>query len=232
MRLQVFLSKAGVSSRRAARDTITSGKIRVNGRKVLEPSFKIDPEKDSVLLNNKKIIPRKKIYILLHKPKGVTTTKKDLHAPKIVMDLLPREHRHLNPVGRLDKDTTGLILLTNDGDLINRLTHPRFEIEKVYIVKLDRGLNQQDASRLEKGVMLDGKRTLPCRIKSRNRTSLEMILREGRKRQIRRMFLKLGYKVMALKRIKEGELYLGSLPEGKWRFLTREEALILGIENM
>ena len=223
MRLQVFLSKAGVSSRRAAAGIIKRGNVWVNGKKILEPSFKINSEKDAVLLNNKKILPKKKIYILLHKPKGVTTTKKDSHAARIVMDLLPREYRHLNPVGRLDKDTTGLILLTNDGELVNRLTHPKFNIEKTYILRLDKRLVRAHKVRLEKGISLEGRRTRPCRIKLLVGDGLEVTLQEGRKRQIRRMFLKLGYNVIALERIKEGGLYLGSLPEGKWRFLREEE---------
>ena len=227
MRLQVFLSKAGVSSRRAAAGIIKRGNVWVNGKKILEPSFKINSEKDAVLLNNKKILPRKKIYILLHKPKGVTTTKKDLHAARIVMDLLPREYRHLNPVGRLDKDTTGLMLLTNDGELVNRLTHPKFNIEKTYILRLDKRLARAHKVRLEKGILLEGRRTRPCRIKLLVGDGLEVTLQEGRKRQIRRMFLKLGYNVMALERIKEGGLYLGALPEGKWRFLREEERSVL-----
>ena len=225
MRLQVFLSKAGVSSRRAAADIIKRGDVWVNGKKIFSPSFKINSEKDIVLLKGKKILPRKKIYILLHKPKGVTTTKKDSHAANIVMDLLPCEYRHLNPVGRLDKDTTGLMLLTNDGELINKLTHPKFNIEKTYVVSLDRRLAQAHRVRLEKGILLEGRRTRSCRIKLLVGDGLEVILREGRKRQIRRMFLKFGYNVMALKRIKEGELCLGSLPEGKWRFLKEKETL-------
>lgn len=226
MRLQVFLSKAGISSRRAAREIIASGRVRVNGKKILEPSFNVNPENDSVFLSNKKILSKKKIYILLNKPRGITTTKKDSHAARIVMDLLPHEYRHLNPVGRLDRDTTGLILLTNDGEMVNRLTHPRFNIEKTYILRLDRKLEQLHRTRLEEGILLEGRYTLPCKIAS-GRGGLQMTLREGRKRQIRRMFLKLGYKVMALKRIREGGLSLGSLPEGKWRFLREGEVSVL-----
>lgn len=223
MRLQVFLSKAGISSRRAAAAIIKSGKIRINGIKVLEPSFKIDPERDSVFYNEKRIVPRKKVYILLNKPRGVTTTKGDPFAKKTVMDLLPQGLRHLNPVGRLDRDTSGLLLLTNDGELINKLTHPRFNIEKVYVVKLDRRLVDRDKTRLEKGINLDGRYTVPCRIRLKEKGKLEMTLHEGRKRQIKWMFKKLGYRVMDLKRIQEGPLSLGALPIGKWRSLTPKQ---------
>lgn len=223
MRLQVFLSKAGICSRRTAAGFIKTGRVRVNNKKILEPSFKIDPEKDKVFLNNKRISPKEKIYIILHKPKGVTTTKKDRFAKKTVMDLLPSRFRHLNPVGRLDKDTTGLLLLTNDGDMINRFTHPRFNIEKIYEVRLDKRLRSYDRERLEKGVILDGGYTAPCRIRLKSINVLEMTLREGRKRQIRRMFSMTGYSVVRLKRLEEGRLSLGTLPEARWRPLTREE---------
>ncbi|MBU1062315.1 MAG: rRNA pseudouridine synthase [Candidatus Omnitrophica bacterium] len=223
MRLQVYLSKAGISSRRQAAVIIKSGKIRINDRSVSEPSFKVDPEKDKVYLNNERIFPREKVYIMLHKPGGVTTTKKDPYATMTVMDCLPQKFSHLNPVGRLDKDTTGLTLLTNDGKLINKLTHPRFNIEKIYVVKLDRRLKQEDRARLEKGIRIEERCTAPCRIILGEKSKLEITLHEGRKRQIKRMFAKLGYKVKALKRIKEGALDLGTLPTGRWRFLTEEE---------
>ncbi len=227
MRLQVFLSKSGVSSRRHAADVIRSGKVFVNNKKILAPSFKVTPEKDRIFLENKRILPRENIYLMLHKPRGVTTTKRDPHAAKTVMDLLPRRFRHLNPVGRLDKDTTGLLLLTNDGGLINRLTHPRFNIEKVYRVGLDKRPGPGDIKRLEKGIDLDGKHTAPCKIKIGPKNDLEITLREGRKRQIKRMFAALGYRVLDLKRISEGFLDLGQLRQGKWRSLTQEEALML-----
>ena len=232
MRLQVFLSKAGVCSRRAAVGFIRSGKVSVNSKKIIEPSFKVDPEKDRVFLNGKRISPREKIYIMLNKPKGVTTTKKDRFAKKTVMDLLPRRFKHLNPVGRLDKDTTGLILLTNDGDMINRFTHPKFNIDKTYEVKLDKELVSSDKRMMEKGVIIDGSFTAECRIKMRSKNEVEMTLHEGRKRQIRRMFSSVGYKVRGLKRTREGLLNLAALPEGRWRLLTRDEIKShLGLDN-
>lgn len=227
MRLQTFLSKAGISSRRAAADIIRSGRIHVNGKRILEPSFKVEPEEDEVFYNDKRIVPKGKIYILLNKPSGVTTTKRDRFAKKTVMDLLPQRLRYLNPVGRLDKDTSGLLLLTNDGALQNKLTHPRFNIDKVYIVELDKRLNEKDRQRLEKGIDLNGKHTVACRIRLKAKNNLEITLHEGKKRQIKRMFAGLGYKVVDLGRIKQGPLSLQGLPAGKWRFLTRDELLRL-----
>ncbi len=227
MRLQTFLSKAGVASRRSAVNIIKSGKIIVDGKKIFEPSFKVDPERNEVFYNKKRALLREKKYVMLHKPKGVTSTKKDPFAKKTVIDCLPQNLKHLNPVGRLDKDTTGLILLTNDGELLNKLTHPRFNIKKLYIVELDKRLKNAHKTRLEKGVYLESKLTAPCNIRSIENSKVEMTLREGRKRQIKRMFKKVGYKVIDLKRLEEGPLSLGVLPRGKWRFLTKEEAFEL-----
>jgi len=223
IRLQIFLSQSGISSRRRAVEIIKSGKVRINGKKVFTPSLKVDPEKDKVYLNNNRVSPLKKIYILLHKPLGVTTTKKDPHAARTVMDLLPHKLRHLNPVGRLDKNSSGFVLLTNDGGLINKLTHPRFNVERVYLVELNRRLTAKDRRTLEKGISLDRKLTLPCRIDLKRGSILRVTMREGRKRQIRRMFASLSYNVVSLKRIKHGFLDLGSLPVGEWRFLKEGE---------
>ena len=227
MRLQTFLSKAGIASRRSAACIIKSGEVCVDGKKIFEPSFKIDPEKNNILYDKKRVLLREKKYIMLHKPKGITSTRKDPFAKKTVMDCLPQSLRHLNPVGRLDKDTTGLMLLTNDGELINRLTHPRFNIKKSYMVQLDRILDDRDKVKLESGIFIDGKPTAPCKIGSGEKNKVEITLHEGRKRQIKRMFKKVGYKVVSLKRSGEGPLTLGSLPLGKWRFLAKEEVVSL-----
>jgi len=223
VRLQVYLSKAGVASRRSNRGIIESGRVSVNDKKVTDPSFRVDPAVDSVTLDGKKIILRDAVYIALNKPKGIVTTKKDRFAEKTIMDLLPKELGHLNPVGRLDKDTRGLVLMTNDGDLINRLTHPRFNVEKTYSAVLDRDLDKRDKAMLEKGVPLEGKATSPCKIIYRTGNEVEITIHEGRNRQVRRMFGAAGYRVFDLKRIKEADLTLGSLPEGKWRFLNKGE---------
>lgn len=227
MRLQVFLSKAGVSSRRSAIDFIRSGRVSVNGTKVFEPSYKVYPEKDRVFFDGNILLLREKLYVMLNKPKGVTTTKKDRFAEKTVMDLLPGNLRHMNPVGRLDKDTTGLLLLTNDGELINRFTHPKFNIDKLYEVTIDGYLSDEHKSKIEKGIKLDGKRASVCNIGMKSKCKFDVSIHEGRKRQIKRMFAVLGYKVMELKRLKEAFLSLGKLREGEWRYLTEQEILRL-----
>ncbi len=232
MRLQVFLSRSGASSRRGALTLIFAGRVSVNGRVITEPSFIVRPESDRVFLDGRPLGPHEKAYVLFHKPKGVVTTKRDRFAAKTVLDFFPEELRHLNPVGRLDKDTTGLLLLTNDGDLAYRLTHPSFDVEKVYRVRLDKALSPADKKKLEKGVVLDGKRTLSCRIGGRSAAQIEMTIHEGRKRQIRRMFALLGYAVEELERVRHGPLALGDLKPGSWRRLTPDEIQALKLSCM
>lgn len=223
IRLQVFLAHSGLCSRRRASEWIRAGRCRVNGKEALEPSYPLDPHQDKVLLDGKKIALKKKIYILLNKPRGVVTTRRDRFAGKTVLDILPEEFRYLYPVGRLDKNTTGLLLLTNDGELTYRLTHPRFGIDKLYRVVLDRSLGKSDLRDLEKGVFIDGVSTAPCKIRCQDTTTVEITLHEGRKRQVKRMFSAQGYKVMELSRLKEAHLGLGDLKLGQWRFLSRGE---------
>ncbi|NOX98042.1 MAG: rRNA pseudouridine synthase [Nitrospirae bacterium] len=223
IRLQVFLSHSGISSRRRAGEWIKAGRCSVNGKKVLEPSYPIDPDRDVIKLDGKKVVLRKKTYILLNKPAGIVTTRKDKFAKKTVLDILPEKFRHLYPVGRLDKDTTGLLLLTNDGELTHRLTHPRFEVDKSYLAVLNRPLEKSDLRRMEKGILIDKVPTAPCKIHCRDDTTVEITLHEGRKRQIKRMFSALGYRVIELMRLKEAHLTLGNLKPGQWRFLSPPE---------
>lgn len=227
MRLQVFLSHSGICSRRRALDLVKQGCVKVNNQMVCEPSYEINPEKDQVFLEGIPIKVKKYEYIMLNKPKGIITTKKDRFAEKTVMDLLPSELKHLCPVGRLDKDTEGLLLLTNNGKLANCLMHPKFKVDKVYRVEVKGHLKENDKLRLQQGIILEDKRTSPCKINRVNfesdRTSFEIILHEGRKRQIRLMLLSLGYRILSLKRIQEGPISLGDLPAGKWRSLSDEE---------
>lgn len=223
MRLQVFLSHNGVCSRRQALDYIFSGRVCVDGIKVTEPSSDVDPLVQRVDVDGRPVRAAKKIYILLHKPAGVVSTVRDRFADKTVLDLLPRHLRGVYPVGRLDKDTTGLLLLTNDGDLTHQLLHPSFEVKKVYQATLDRNLDAQDRLRLERGVLLEGKKTHPCRLKKTADKECIVTIHEGRKRQIRRMFDVLRYRVTRLKRLQHGLLELGSLAEGQWRYLSRSE---------
>jgi len=223
LRLQVFLSRSGAASRRKALALIFAGRVLVNGRVITEPSFCVHPEEDRVLLDGRPLASSPKTYVLFHKPAGVVTTKRDRFAAKTVLDFFTEDLKHLNPVGRLDKDTTGLLLLTNDGDLAYRLTHPSFDVAKVYRVRLDKALTLADKRTLEKGIVLDGKRTRPCRIGGAGTAQAEVTLHEGRKRQVRRMFALLGYAVEELKRLRQGPLVLGDLKPGSWRRLTSSE---------
>lgn len=223
MRLQVFLSRSGACSRRKALEYIKAKRVVVEGDIIQEPSFEVSPSCTSVELDGKKIFLFEKVYVLLNKPGGVVTTTSDKFAPKKIIDLLPANLRRLHPVGRLDKDTTGLILLTNDGDFTHHMIHPSFNVKKVYRALLDRELSFKDKNSFKRGIMLEGRRTAPCEIKRINRLIYEIVLHEGRKRQIRNMFKVLGYSVVELSRIRQGSLSLGGLPAGKWRFLNKEE---------
>ncbi|MDD3374552.1 MAG: pseudouridine synthase [Candidatus Omnitrophica bacterium] len=227
IRLQVFLSRCGVCSRRNAMELIQSGKVSVNDRIVFEPSTPVDPQKDKVCVDKKLISSKQYEYILLNKPAGYTTTSKDPFAKKTVFDLLPKEFKKLNPVGRLDKDTEGLLIFTNDGDLAYKLTHPKFNIDKVYKVIIVGQLKPESRAVLEKGVVLDGKKTATCKISdirvSDNQTTLLIKIHEGRKRQVRLMFGQIKHFVRYLKREEQGPVKLGSLKLGKWRQLTSQE---------
>lgn len=227
MRLQNFLSHSGKCSRRKAMDLIKQGKVRVNNQITSEPSFEVEPEKDQVYLEGIKIAVKGYQYLMLNKPQDVITTKQDAHAKKTVMDLLPQEFSYLNPVGRLDKDTEGLLLLTNDGQLAFMLTHPKFNIDKTYFVEVKNELKDRDKRRLTDGIALEGRRSSPCKIREVKIKSgvsqFEITIHEGKKRQIRLMLAALGYPVVHLKRISIGPLSLINLPLGKWRHLTKEE---------
>jgi 23S rRNA pseudouridine2605 synthase len=220
---------AGCGSRRAMADAIKQNRVSVNG--VLVESFKqeFDPSRDTVSLDGKPVgvSKREHVYIMLNKPIGVLSTTSDDRGRRTVLELLPREYRELNlyPVGRLDMDSTGLLLLTDDGDLTFRLTHPKFEKEKEYVVTLDRRLDPLDKDRFEQGLELEDGVTWPTRVKETPGTPLtyHVILHEGRKRQVRRMFGSMGYGVEALQRIRIGKLTLGDLPEGQTRVLSKSE---------
>ena len=231
LRLQVFISHSGVCSRRDAMVFVCKGRVSVNGIVVREPSTQIDPGADTVCLDGKTLNIKTQLYVILNKPGGYITTVEDKHAKKTVLDLLPRSMRYLHPVGRLDKNTEGLLLMTNDGDLTYRMTHPKFGVKKTYCVHIKGCLKSTDKKRLEKGIMLDGKMTAPSKITqpsfSGNLTQCQMIIHEGRKRQIRMMFQELGYSVVYLKRISHGPLKLGNLPIGKYRLLNEKEIKIL-----
>ena len=227
MRINKFLSSLGIASRRAIDKYIEEGRIKVNG---VIASTGIDvTEEDEIYIDNKKIETKRieeKVYFMLNKPLEVLSASSDDRGRKTVVDLIKTDKR-IFPIGRLDYMTSGLILLTNDGELFNRLVHPKSEIYKKYYIKVFGEVKKEEIEELKKGVLLEDGKTLPAKISGikydKNKTSMYISIREGRNRQIRRMIEKFGYKVLMLRREKIGELSLGDLKEGKYRELTREE---------
>ena len=226
MRINKFLSTLGVASRRTIDKYIEEGKIFVNGQKATT-GMDVD-EKDIIEVNGKKIenFSEEKVYFMLNKPLEVLSASSDDRGRKTVVDLI-RTDKRIFPIGRLDYMTTGLILLTNDGELFNRLVHPKSEIYKKYYVKIFGEMKKEEIEEIKKGVLLDDGKTLPAKVSrvkyDKNKTSMYISIREGRNRQIRRMIEKFGYKVILLRREKIGVLSLGDLAEGKYRELTNEE---------
>lgn len=227
MRINKFLSSLGIASRRAIDKYIEEGRIKVNG---VIASTGIDiTEDDEIYIDNKKIETKRieeKVYFMLNKPLEVLSASSDDRGRKTVVDLIKTDKR-IFPIGRLDYMTSGLILLTNDGELFNRLVHPKSEIYKKYYIKVFGEVKKEEMEELKKGVLLEDGKTLPAKISGikydKNKTSMYISIREGRNRQIRRMIEKFGYKVLMLRREKIGELFLGDLKEGKYRELTKEE---------
>ena len=228
-RLHKLMARAGVGSRRTCEKMIKEGRVQVNGKVVTELGTKVDPTKDKVWFVGRllKLTPETKEYLLLHKPPGYVTTVTDPWGRPTVMDLLGPMENRLYPAGRLDFDSEGLVLLTNDGELVYRLTHPSFEVEKVYLVEVAGRPTGDALQRLARGVELDDGPTAPAKVRlveeRSGSTCLEFTLREGRKRQIRRMCDKVGHAVLKLCRIRLGPIQLGSLPPGKWRKLKTAE---------
>jgi len=228
MRLQVACAKAGIASRRESAKIIESGRISVNGKIIIEPGYRVDLDKDRISINNKNIaLLQRKHYYVLNKPKGVVSTARDERGRKKVIDYVKNKNIRVYPVGRLDKDTTGLIMLTNDGDLSYRLTHPKFNVERVYKVKVKGKVPVEKIKRLIKGINLDGK---VAKVKEAyivesymNHTELLLVLCEGRKREIRRMMMSLGHIVKELMRISYGPIELGNLKEGEIRAISGVE---------
>jgi len=206
---------------------IKDGRVTVNDILIKEPSTKVQLKGDKIKVDGKLIVRRQYEYILLNKPSGYITTRSDRFAEKTVYDLLPEKFHHLVTVGRLDKDTEGLLLFTNDGALVLKLTHPRYGVEKTYFAKIVGEVKRYNIQKLQNGIMIDGKKTFPCKIRNvdayKDFSKFSLILKEGRKRQIRLMMEKVGNKVVHLNRYKEGPLSLGSLKLGKYRVLTESE---------
>ena len=227
MRINKFLSSLGIASRRAIDKYIEEGRIKVNG---VIASTGIDvTEDDEICIDDKKIETKKieeKVYFMLNKPLEVLSASSDDRGRKTVIDLIKTDKR-IFPIGRLDYMTSGLILLTNDGELFNRLVHPKSEIYKKYYIKVFGEVKKEEIDELKKGVLLEDGKTLPAKVAGikydKNKTSMYISIREGRNRQIRRMIEKFGYKVLMLRRENIGELSLGDLKEGKYRELTKEE---------
>ena len=225
MRLQKFFSDCGVLSRRAAEAEIAAGKVKVNGV-VAQIGDSIDPDVDVVEYNGKRIRPRtnnKRHYIMLNKPRGYVTTMQDEKGRPTVANLTAGVGTRVYPVGRLDMDSEGLLLLTDDGEFANQLTHPRHEIPKIYHVTLSKVLTKDEIAALRAPMELDGYRLQPVAVKKLAPDTVQMNLFEGRNRQIRRMCESVGLKVIRLQRIAIGDLGLGDLPLGKWRELTTDE---------
>ena len=228
-RLQKILSMAGVSSRREAERLITAGRVAVNGTVVTELGSKADPDKDRITLNGKPVrVAERKLYVLLYKPAGYMTTLKDPEGRPIVIDLVKDLKERVFPVGRLDYNTEGLLLLTNDGSWANRLAHPRHEVDKEYIVRVRGTITEEQMAALGKGVDLDEGLTAPATVRpmggSEGSSWFSITIHEGRYRQVRRMCETVGLSVVRLKRIRYGFLDLGTLRQGEYRLLTEEEA--------
>lgn len=226
IRLQKILAHSGLCSRRKAETFILEGRVSVNGTVVKALGSKADPAKDKICLDGKKVAytsekKREYTYLAVNKPKGVVTTCSQKNA-KIILDLVPVKQR-VYPVGRLDKDSVGLVLLTDDGELHNRLSHPSHDHEKEYLVYAVRPVSDQDLTAMAQGMVIDGKKTRRARVRRVSETGFKIVLKQGLNRQIRKMVGKTGNEVAMLKRIRMANVRLGGLPSGKWRHLTPKE---------
>ena len=226
-RLQTILAHAGVASRRNAASLIEEGKVKIDGEVVREKGFKLDPDQHEIKVNNKIVFREQKYYFLLNKPRNVISTAIDTHGRRKVTDFFDHIDARLYPIGRLDKDTTGVILVTNDGDLTHKLSHPSFEVDKEYVAVIRPNVGKKEIKKLSKGIEIDGKKTSPCEIQllsmDREKGEYKIKLHEGRKRQIRRMFEEVGTKIISLKRTEYAGLKAGKVKEGDYRSLTGKE---------
>ena len=227
VRLQKYLAEAGIASRRHSEQLIESGRVSVNGQLVQLLGTKIDAERDAVAVDGQPVVIERKVYIALNKPAGYLCTNHDTHQRQRAVDLLPPTLPRVYTVGRLDKDTEGLLFLTNDGTFSLRLTHPRYKMSKTYLVEVEGELTSAEIARLLKGIRSDGEMLHADKIfqvrPQKNTTELRLVLSEGKKRQIRRMMAAIGHPVQRLVRIAVGPVELGNLAISQWRHLTHEE---------
>lgn len=228
-RLQKIMAQAGVASRRKCEELITAGRVKVNGETVQELGYKADPTRDTIEVDGKKIEREKPVYFLLYKPTGYITSVTDPQGRKTVLDLMEKITERVYPVGRLDLDTSGLLLLTNDGEFANHIAHPRHELDKVYEAVVKGRVEEKALARLREGVMLEDGMTAPAeavrlRFQERNGTSvIRLTIHEGRNRQVRRMCEAVGHPVLALERVRLAFLTLDGVSKGTYRSLTAEE---------
>lgn len=228
VRLQKYIAMSGAASRRAAEKLIDEGRVSVNGKRVTEQGVKVEIGSDEVALDGKVIkTASKKVYIALNKPAGYVTTVHDQFDRPTVMELVQELNTRVFPVGRLDYETEGLLIMTNDGVWANKVTHPRYEASKRYYAVLKGVLSIASLNGIRRGVVIDGRKTAPaeCEIKEieGGKTLVEITIHEGRNRQVRKMFDAVGNPVIELKRVQVGNVQLGHLPEGRWRYLTSGE---------
>ena len=229
IRLQKYIAKSGVASRRKAEELILEGKIQVNGKTITELGTKVNTEKDIVTYNGRKLKTEEEfVYILLNKPIGYVTTVKDQFGRDSVLDLV-KIKEHLVPVGRLDMYTSGALILTNDGDFVYKVTHPKHEIEKTYTVTIKGIVKNEEVEMLRKGVKIEDYTTKPAKVKilktdeEKNISRLEITIHEGKNRQVRKMCETIGHKVLALHRSKIAGIGVKDIPLGKWRFMKEKE---------
>jgi pseudouridine synthase len=228
IRLNKFLAQRGIASRRKADELITQGRVSVNDRLVEELGRKIDEAKDRVVVDGKKVQARRTfVYYMLNKPAGYLVTLSDPFQRPTIRKLIPELEKGVFPVGRLDQDSQGLLLLTNDGELAFRLTHPRYEVKKKYLVRVAGEVTSSEISKLEKGILVEGRKTAPAKIEAQEQNPDKSVflveVHEGRKREVRKMFEVVGRRVVGLKRVAFAGLRLDPLPSGKWRLLKQAE---------
>ncbi len=224
IRIAKFLSQAGIASRRKSEELILAGRVKINKEVIKDLSFKVNENSNNIYFDNKLIKKEEKEYYLVHKPKGYISSVSDPHNPKTVISLINTKAK-IFPVGRLDKDSQGLLLLTNDGDLAYQLTHPKFNIPKTYLVILNKEIEKEHLQKLKKGIRLAEGLARVDKIKLKNKKEVLITIHQGWNRQIRRMFNNLNYKVKELIRLSEGNLKLNNLKLGKYRRIKKEEII-------